>query len=192
MPQAPEHPILRGELVWLRPLEKEDLFEASIEDDQLAHFAGFRRSFARHETERWLQEMASSGEHATQLQFAICLLGSTAAIGNCGFREIDRLHGSAELSISVTDRADWGKGFGTDAVRILEDFGFGEMRLERIWLRTFDYNERAVRSYEKAGFAREVLLRHDRFHRGAHHDVHLMAIIRDDWLAQDRKRAWDY
>ncbi len=193
MPMAPDHPILRGERVWLRPLEKEDALNGSLEDAELAHYAGFTRSFSRMETEQWLQHMAGGDErHRSEVRFAICLLGSTEAIGNCGLRGIDRLHGSGELSILISDRNQWSQGLGTDAVRVLVDFGFGEMRLERIWLRTFDYNPRAIRSYEKAGFAREVLMRRARFHHGAHHDVLLMAIIRADWLAQDRPRSWDY
>lgn len=190
MPSAPEHPILRGEQVWLRPIEKEDFLNNSIDDVDLAHFAGFRRPFSQMETEQFLQHMA--GQEHREVTFAICLLGSKAAIGNCGLRNVDTDNGSAEVSIAIIGRENWGKGLGTDAMRALVDFAFGEMRLERIWLRVFDYNPRAIRSYEKVGFVKEVLLRKDRFHRGAHHDVHLMAIIRPDWLAQDRKRAWDY
>ncbi len=188
MPTAPERPILRGERVWLRPFEKEDALSDSLEDADLAHYAGFIRSFSRAETERWLER----GGDEAGLQFAICLLGGTDAIGNVGLRGIDRLNGSAEVAIALRDAKRWGKGLGTDAMQVILDFGFGEMRLERIWLRVFDYNERAVRSYLKAGFVHEVLLRHDRFHRGAYHDVHLMAITRPEWEAQTRRRSWDY
>jgi RimJ/RimL family protein N-acetyltransferase len=190
MPSVPDRPILRGEKVWLRPFEKEDFGISSIEDVDLAHYAGFRRSFSRMETEQFLQQLAGQ-ERTGEVMFAICMLGSEAPIGNCGLRNVDRLNGSAEVAIAIVDPAQWSKGLGTDAMRVLVDYGFGEMRLERIWLRVFDYNPRAVRSYEKARFVKEVLLRHDRFHRGAYHDVHLMAIIRADWLADDRRRAWD-
>ncbi len=77
------------------------------------------------------------------------------------------------------------------ALNCLVDFGFGELRLERIYLHVFDYNARAQRSYEKAGFRTDAVLRRHRFHRGEHHDVHLMSILRGDWLAMDRRRAWD-
>lgn len=190
MSPVPERPILRGELVWLRPLEKEDVLGHPIQDADLAHFAGFRRSFSKMETERFLQKLASAGDE--MLNFSICPLGNDEPIGSVGLRDIDRTNGSAEVAIFIMDRAQWGKGLGTDAMRAMLDFAFGEMRLERIWLRVFDYNPRAVRSYEKAGFRDEVLLRHDRFHRGAHHDTHLMAIVRPDWEAEDRKRSWDY
>jgi diamine N-acetyltransferase len=190
MSPVPERPIIRGEKIWLRALEASDVMEHPIDDAELAHFAGFRRSFSRQETERFLQKLASAGDES--INFSICVLGEEEAIGSVGLRDIDRVNGSAEVAIFIGDRKRWGQGLGTDAMRAMLDFAFGEMRLERVWLRVFDYNPRAVRSYEKAGFQREVVLRHDRFHRGAHHDTHLMAIIRPDWEAEDRPRSWDY
>lgn len=190
MSPAPERPIIRGELVWLRALEASDITEHPIEDAELAHFAGFRRPFSRAEAERFVQKLATQNEES--VNFTICLLGEEEPIGGIGLREIDRVNGSAEVAIFIADRKLWDKGLGTDAMRALVDFGFGELRLERIWLRVFDYNPRAVRSYEKAGFVKEVLLRHDRFHRGKHHDTHLMAIVRPDWEADSRLRSWDY
>lgn len=190
MSPAPEHPIIRGERIWLRALEPADITDHSIDDAELAHYAGFKRSFSRAEADQFLQHLATAGDE--NVNFTICRLGSDELIGTCGLREIDRRNGSAEVSIFLLDRATWGQGLGTDAMRAIVDFGFGELRLERIWLRVFDYNQRAVRSYEKTGFVREVHLRHDRFHRGVHHDVELMAIIRPDWEAEDRKRSWDY
>jgi RimJ/RimL family protein N-acetyltransferase len=189
MPPAPERPILRGDHVWLRPIELADMTDGSIEDADLAHYAGFRRSFSRAEGERFFQKFTG---HDENVQFVICRLGNDESIGGVGLREIDRLNGSAEVSIFISKSAEWSKGLGTDAMRVMLDFAFGELRLQRIWLRVFDYNERAVRSYEKAGFVKEVLLRRDRFHRANYHDTHLMAIVRADWVADPRKRSWDY
>lgn len=190
MSPAPERPIIRGERIWLRPMEPSDVTETSIEDADLAHFAGFKRSFSRPETERFIKQLTSAPEEGS-VNFTICRLGSDELIGTCGLRDIDRRNGSAEVSIFLLG-GTWGQGLGTDAMRAIVDFGFGELRLERIWLRVFDYNPRAIRSYEKTGFVREVHLRHDRFHRGVHHDVELMALIRPDWEAETRKRSWDY
>jgi len=190
MSPAPERPILRGEQVWLRPVEPSDLEETSLENADLAHYAGFRRSFSRAEGERFLQKMASHPDE--NIMFTICLLGQDESLGGGGLREDNRMNGSAEVSIFISKPSQWSKGLGTDAMRVMLDFAFGEMRLERVWLRVFDYNSRAARSYEKAGFVKEVLLRHDRFHRGKHHDTDLMAIVRADWEADPRKKAWDY
>ena len=80
--------------------------------------------------------------------------------------ELDRRNGSAELGIFIGEADEWGKGYGTDAVNAIVDFGFGELRLERIWLNVWTENDRARRAYEKAGFVHEGTLRHDRYEGG--------------------------
>jgi len=88
MSTAPERPILRGEQVWLRPLEPSDMEATSLEEADLAHYAGFKRSFSRAEGERFLQKMASHPDE--NIQFTICLLGQNDSIGGVGLREMDR------------------------------------------------------------------------------------------------------
>lgn len=180
--------MLRGELVWLRPVEKEDL-AVGQENRELAHLAGFKLPFSSSDQERFWQYLQSQPDAVHQ--FVLCRLGDTAQLGGVGLRTIDRINGSAEVSIFIGDPGAWGQGLGTDAMNVLLDFAFGELRLQRVWLRVFDYNPRARRSYEKAGFVMEATLRHDRFHRGRHHDSHLMAIVREDWERMDRRRSWD-
>jgi RimJ/RimL family protein N-acetyltransferase len=181
--------MLRGEHVWLRPMEKADVRRA-IDDQELAHYAGFKSPIGGESSEAWFEKLRPKlGESV--FQFVICPLGSTDGIGSCGLRSIDRVDGHAELSIFMFP-GSWGRGLGTDAVNALLDFAFGELRLERIYLHVFDYNPRAMRSYEKSGFVREAVLRRARFHRGAHHDVFLMAMLRSEWVALPRKRAWEY
>jgi RimJ/RimL family protein N-acetyltransferase len=180
--------MMRGERIWLRPMETSDVLESPIDDLDLGHYSGFRRPFSRAERERFAKHLVSS---EAEQNFVICELGEERGFGGIGLRDLDRLNGSAEVTVFIYDPAKWGKGYGTDAMLVLLDFAFGELRLERIWLRVFDYNERAVRSYEKAGFVKEALLRHDRWHRGTYGNTHLMAILRSEWEAQERPRSWD-
>ena len=55
----------------------------------------------------------------------------------------------------IGDPADTGQGYGSDALRALVGFGFDELRLERIGLDVYDFNERARRVYERVGFVHE-------------------------------------
>lgn len=185
-------PMLRGERVWLRASEKADFDRdhALVSDVETAHFLGLKTPIGAAGAAEFAQ-LVQSQQGKSMFSFSICLSGSQDAIGNCNLRGIDRENGSAELAIVVTARQLQGQGYGTDALNCLVDFGFGELRLERIYLHVFDYNTRAQRSYQKAGFQTDAVLRRARFHRGEHHDVHLMSIIRADWLAQHRRRAWD-
>jgi RimJ/RimL family protein N-acetyltransferase len=185
-------PMLRGEHVWLRAAEKADFVgdAPAVSDAETGHFLGLKMPVSPEGGEQFAQhKIFAQGQSV--YSFAICLLADDRRIGNTTLRNVDRENGSAEMSIVITDKAYQGRGFGTDALNCLVDFAFGEIRLERVYLHVFDFNLRAKRSYEKAGFQTDAVLRHARFHRGQHHDVHLMSILRGDWLAIDRRRAWD-
>lgn len=185
-------PMLRGELVWLRAAAKADFAEQlpGINHPDTGPNLGLKMPVGPDGAAEFAQKMLAQQGKGMYL-FTICPLGEERGIGNVSLRDIDRENGSAELAIVITERNLQGRGYGTDAVRCIVDFGFGELRLERIFLHVFDYNERARRSYEKAGFSIDATLRHGRFHNGRFHDVYLMSILRDEWLAQDRLRAWD-
>lgn len=187
-------PMIRGELVWLRPTEPSDIVSDSsyAGDAEVGHFLGAKTPMSKAGAERFSAEIFSQNPmNPNGYGYAICLLGTEQSIGTIFLRNVDKVNGSGIVGIFIGDRRYLGKGYGTDALNALCDFGFGEMRLERIELEVFDYNLRAMRSYEKAGFQTDAVLRHARFHRGSHHDVHLMSILRDDWLALPRKRSWE-
>jgi RimJ/RimL family protein N-acetyltransferase len=191
--EAPSpRPMLRGERVWLRPLEPADIVadQVAASDAEIGHFLGVKSPQSRASAERFATEvLAQVGE--TGYPYAICLLGEETSIGTLFLRSVDKVKGSGIVGIFIGDRRYLGKGYGTDALNALVDFGFGELRLERIELEVFDYNTRAIRSYQKAGFQTDAVLRHSRYHRGQHHDVHLMSILRDDWVGLPRKRSWE-
>jgi RimJ/RimL family protein N-acetyltransferase len=183
---------IRGERVFLRPVEPEDveLIHRWHQDIALRRLNGdpprslvaLRRRF----------EEARPDEGKDVFKFMICLLQDGRPIGRVDLFEIDRINGSAALGIEIGEREMWGKGCGTDAVNAVLDFGFGEQRLERIWLATADNNVRAQRSYAKSGFVEEARLRNAYVERGGMIDEIRMSILRDEWLALTRKRSWEY
>ena len=159
-PTAASLPMLRGERVWLRASTKADFVEDvdAVSDAETGHFLGLKGPIGPEGSEHFAQKVLSQ-QGQSAWSFTICLLDDNRRIGNCTLRNIDRENGSAEVAIVVTEKASQGRGLGTDALNCLVDFGFGELRLERIYLHVFDYNARAMRSYEKAGFQTDAILR---------------------------------
>jgi len=121
--------------------------------------------------------------------FLICLLADERPIGEVMLAELDLVNGSAEMGIFIGEVDEWGKGYGTDAVNAIVGFGFGELRLERIWLEVWTENPRAQRAYEKAGFVLEATLRNDRYEGGRFTSGHVMSILRDEWLSRSSPPA---
>ena len=88
---------------------------------------------------------------STKRRFAIETLDGKH-IGNCGYYSIDETKGEAELGVTIGNRDYWNKGYGTDAVTTLVDYIFRETNLNRIHLKTLDWNIRAHKCFQKCGF----------------------------------------
>jgi RimJ/RimL family protein N-acetyltransferase len=185
-------PSLRGEHVYLRPAERADidLFVRWFSDAETTRYLAVRAPFSKAMEEKWFEEML--GRHGKEVyHFVICLLADDRPIGTVGFHHVNQEDGHASFGISIGEKAEWSKGYGTDALRAICDFGFGQLRLERIELDVYEPNARAQRSYEKAGFVTEGTLRHAHFSDGRHHDVLRMSLLRGEWEAQPHHRPWD-
>lgn len=74
-----------------------------------------------------------------------------------------------------------GRGYGTEATRVMLRYAFDEMGLNKVELQTWAFNTRAIRVYEKAGFVREGVCRARTFHNGQFHDEVLMGVLADEW-----------
>ena len=185
-------PSIRGELVYLRPAERADidLFVRWLSDAEVTRHLAIRAPFSTAMEEKWFDEMLTrQGKEA--YHFVICLLADDRPIGTAGFHHVNYEDGHASFGISIGEKAEWSKGYGTDALRAICDFGFGQLRLERIELDVYEPNMRARRSYAKAGFVTEGTMRHAHFSDGRHHDVLRMSLLRGEWEAQPHHRPWD-
>jgi diamine N-acetyltransferase len=184
-PQAdvPE-PILLSGSVFLRPAERADLplFVAWLGDARTTRTLALISPLSMAGEERWFEDLVA--HHGTdRWHFVICRAVDERPVGAVDLHDLDMQNGSAGLGIVIGAPSDTGRGYGSDAVRALLAFGFGELRLERIWLDVYDFNPRARHVYERVGFVLEGTLRRALYRAGAYHDVHRMSILRDEWAA---------
>ena len=181
-------PMHRGKLVYLRPAERTDvpLFARWLSDARTTRNLALRSPISVAAEERWFDELL---EHhgRDRWHFAICRLSDDRAVGVIDLHEIDLTNGGAGLGIIIGDPADRGQGYGGDALDTLIDFGFEELRLERVWLDVNASNPHARRLYERVGFVHEATFRNGLFRGGRYEDVLRMAILRSEWA--DRRGA---
>ena len=118
-------------------------------------------------------------------EFEIRTIEGDQIIGSVGLDGDMKVHGDAYVGIGIGEPAFWGKGYGTEAMQLILAYAFLELNLHRVSLDVFDYNQRALRSYEKAGFKLEGRKRGLILREGKRWDVIYMGILRAEWLEQN-------
>jgi RimJ/RimL family protein N-acetyltransferase len=172
---------MQGELIRLRGFEKSDA-DAMLRwasDEEVVRWHGPPDwPASRTQQDRYIERATAAD--AVDKAFAIETFDGTL-VGDCGLRKIDWKSRKAEFFITIGEKQFWDKGFGADTLRLTIRLAFDKMNLNRVWLTVLVDNPRAVRCYEKCGFAREGLLRQESFVDGKYRDVLMMAILREDY-----------
>ena len=181
--------VIRGERIYLRSVEREDLARCHrwINDETLTATLAQRYPVSLAQEADWI-ERAARGQDPSQLALAICLAKDGRHIGNCGLEAIDRDNRTATLGIFIGERDCHGKGLGEEAVRALCGYAFDELDLRKIRLDVYTTNPGAERTYARVGFRREGLLREEVFRRGKPLDVIRMGLLKEDLRLPAAKR----
>ena len=108
-------------------------------------------------------------------------------IGSIGLHRIDWVNRSTELGIVIFRKEYWNKGYGTKAIDLMLKYAFEYLNMNRVSLKVYEYNERAIHVYEKCGFKVEGRLRKAKFFKGRYWDVLVMSILRDEYFESRRK-----
>jgi RimJ/RimL family protein N-acetyltransferase len=148
------------------------------------------RLYSRKKLEEWFEEGVEN-EPDGELNFAIRRLEDDRLIGAIALDGIDYQHGNAFASVGIGDPANWGQGHGTDAMRTLLRYAFEELNLERVSLTVFEYNPRALRSYQKAGFVVEGRSREFLRRDGRRWDMLFMGILKYEWQRREARDVKD-
>ncbi|MFJ1752764.1 GNAT family N-acetyltransferase [Kitasatospora sp. NPDC088134] len=104
-------------------------------------------------------------------------------IGMADYRDLDPYAGTATLGVTIGERAYWGRGHGSEALRLLVDHLFGAFPLRRLELDTWSGNERAVRAFTRLGFREEGRRRQAVRLDGECYDRVLFGLLRQEWPA---------
>ncbi len=121
-------------------------------------------------------------------RFGIHTLYDERLIGLIGLHTLFPIQREAIMGIQIGERSDWGKGYGTDALRVLLRYAFGELNLLRVSLSVLEGNERAMRSYEKCGFRYEGRERQAWAYDGRRWDEIYMGLLRDEWQSMNNEQ----
>jgi RimJ/RimL family protein N-acetyltransferase len=173
--------VLTGSQVVLRRHIVDNLgaFRRWYSDPEIARLARYQEAPMRaEEIERFFTARVV-GQDA--LAMAIHEHGSDRLVGTCAFSQLDGDNGSALYHITIGEKDAWGRGYGTEATRLMLDHAFGPLGLHRIALFVFEFNERAIRTYRRCGFVVEGRSRESIFRDGQWWAELAMSVLESDW-----------
>jgi RimJ/RimL family protein N-acetyltransferase len=173
-------PYLIGSKVYLRALDRPDapLLQRFMNHPEVNRTLAVWQPVT---VEREAEFVERMGRSENDVVLGISPVADDRLIGVVGLHAIDWRNRSAAFGIAIGETSDWGKGYGTEATRMMTRHGFERLNLHRIHLDVYDLNERAQHVYEAVGYTREAIFRDAVFRDGRYHAVHRMAMLAPEW-----------
>ncbi len=181
MPNAPFRPeVIPGEHIFLSHVLRDDVptYGRWFSDLELNTYLGSPgTSWMLEQEQEWFDNLVRDHRKL----FSIIVREGQRMIGNVGFNTVDARKQLAEVGIAIGDKAAWGQGYGSEALRLLCDYGFTFLNLRTIYLWYTEFNARGRQAYLKAGFRDAGRIRGGDPFDGVRYDRVLMDITREDF-----------
>lgn len=168
---------MEGDRVFLRPMESsdiDDVLRMRSDPEVLAQLF----SNAPPTREGHLQWLARIQTEHTRQEFMIVERTTGRNVGTIGLSHIDREHRRAEFGVLIGDPRVRGKSLASEASRMVIEYAFATLGIQRLYLHTFPDNEPAIRLYRKLGFHEEGVLQQHVVKNGQRRNVVVMGLLR--------------
>ena len=173
------HPFLVGKNLYLRPLEAPDLdgpYLDWINDYSVTRF--LEAGLFPNTREGLEQYVRSVSQNPQNVMLAIIDKDTDKHIGNIKLGPINWIHRFADIGILIGEKGSWGKGYATEAIKLVVDYAFNKLNLHKLTAGSYDVNLGSVRAFMKAGFAEEGLRRSQYYCNGQYVNEILVGIVR--------------
>lgn len=171
---------LKGERIYLRPIMESDapILLKSTKEEEIRYMTGTKSTFSLEQIKSYINKISND---PSRNDFAICLKETDQMIGELSITDIEEDAKKAGLRISMNSIELTGKGYGTEAIKLVLKFVFEDLKLNRLQLEVFSHNLRGIRTYEKVGFIKEGTLREALNYNGKYSDEIIMSILKKDY-----------
>lgn len=172
-----------GERIVLREYRKEDLpyIHEWVNNPKITDMlSDFIFPHTLNRTENFLEAMLKTTENDL-CGFVIAYKDTEEYLGQIDFIKIDWKNRRALMGMIIGKEEYHNKGYGTEAMKLLLEYGFNRLGLNKVELEVRAYNKKALRCYEKCGFKVEGVFRQDFFIHGEFTDTIRMGILKTEW-----------
>ena len=181
--------VIYGNRVRLRSAERSDLekFVEWINDPEVTAGLTLFLPMSSVDEEKWFEAAMQRPQEQKPLVIDTKDSEAWRVIGNSGFFDFDWVARAAEVGIMIGDKSMWNQGYGTEVMTLLLRHAFGTLNLNRVYLRVYADNQRAIKTYEKTGFVHEGRLRQAVYKFGKYNDILFMSVLREEWDAKNKE-----
>ena len=172
---------IEGEKLYLAPLDMNniELFTKWVNDETLSRGIGTISSVITEEGERIYMENAC--KNANNYQFYVVRKSDNKILGTYSLNKVNHIHGFAEVGGFIGEIDERGKGYGTEALRLISDFGFNVLNLRILIGNIFSFNQASIKSILKVGFKQVGKISKYYFFRGEYHDRLIYQITKEEF-----------
>ena len=172
--------------VYLRPFGRNDLsyVQKWYNDPEIREMTGEAAPMSRAKAERWYRGLCADKD---RIWSAIVLKKGNRVVGEAGLLRMFKPWRCTDMSIIIGEKDAWGKGYGTEAGRLLLDYAFTRLGFHRVSIGVVALNERALGFWEGLGFKKEGVQRDGYLCNGEYSDFVMMSILEDEYKNLHRR-----
>lgn len=170
--------------IYLRPYKVSDaqaLSAMTSRDEIYSTTYNIQREFDVEHARWWIKFNANCRRTGTSYEFGIFESGTDLLVGNIGIVNVNSRCSHATLAYYVLPEM-WGQGIATRAGRIMLDYAFGPLGLNRVGAICMVQNEASRRVLDKLGFEFEGVARQEIVKDGVFYDVAHYGLLRQDYI----------
>lgn len=136
-----------------------------------------------HDEVFYKEQIQSAASDSHIIEFGIRVLEEDVLIGFISLHSIEWNNGAASLAVGIGASDFRGKGLGSEAIKLVLNYAFHELNLNRVGLDVIGNNKNAVSCYEKCGFIVEGTVRQAVLRDGQAYDRIYMGVLKNEWYS---------
>lgn len=178
--QSEQHEIQTPRLILksITPAIIHELFNTKTEEE-IIHYFGIEPSGLEHY--KSMHEKGMETHRISMFYFLLIDKETNQVIGDCGFHTWNPTHRRAELFYNLLNESDKRKGFMSEALKVVLEYGFTALNLHRIEALVADWNTPSLKLVAKNGFTKEGTMREDYIVNGVSENSECFSLLKWEW-----------
>jgi len=171
---------MESKRLYLRRVEKTDVeyFLQVTSDPEIRRLTGTTTFLTRPKVENFIDSITTN---PSRIDLIIVKQENDEVIGDLAMLDIDQQNRVGSFRIALTNKNEYGRGYGTEALKLVIDYMFNTLNLRKIAINVYAFNERAIKTYTNLGFKQEGRLIEDLYFDGEYYDNLLLALFKRDY-----------